>query len=749
MAFDAGAIVARIKATADGIKAGINEAKGQLDGFESKAKNVSKSMGDIGKGMSKYVTAPLVGLGTAAVMTVSKFDDSMSKVQAISGATGDELGKLRDLAKELGSTTAHSASAAADAMGYLALAGWDTNQILAATPDMLSLATAASMDLATAADIVSDTMSAFQMDAERAEEAADIFAAASSNANTDVQMLGEAMKYAGAAANAAEMDLAQTSTILGILADSGIKGSMAGTTFAAMLSDMKNAAEDGTLAVGNMTISLYEADGSMRDMGTIMAEMEHATKDMTTAQRDAALANIFQQRSIRGANILLSTGTERYNELEAAIYDSSGAAADMAETMGDNIGGAFRQLRSQMEGILIQLGEQLVPIIREQVAPALQQFGDFLSRLIDWYTELSPEMQKWVNILLVAVVAAGPVLIVLSKIIGLIGALAPLFGVLKAAMLLLTGPVGIIVAAIAGLIAILVHLYNTNEEFRDGVNKIWDQVKEIFNLALEFIKYIISVFVEWAKWYWETYGEYIIAQAKVIWDTITGIFNGAVKVIRGILDFFIGLFTGDWERMGEGLKRIWSGLWQAIESIVRGAWGLLRNAFELVHSQISSWFNNLRGQALQWGKNMISGFVDGIRSMGSAVADAARGVVNRAADFIRFWSPAKEGEGRFVAQWGENMIEGFLGGVRNAIPDVIDTFDHVTAIMSGFSMPTMNMHGAGEQQRSIMTSFERMFERMFQGANIYVRSDEDIKKIAREIFGMFQSTARGRGVLTD
>lgn len=294
--------------------------------LEKSFQNAGKAMTNAGKTLSTHVTAPLAGLATVSVATVAKFDDSMSQVAAISGATGNDLERLRDLAKDLGSTTRYSASEAADAMTYLALAGYDTNQILSATPGMLNLAAAAGMDLATAADIVTDTMSGFQMSAERAGEAADIFAAASSKSNTNVEQLGEAMKYASSTANAAGMDLAQTAAILGVFADSGVKGSMAGTTFNAILRDMKSKAKDGAIAVGGMSIALYNADGTMKDLGSIMADVEQATKNMTTAQRDAALSAVFGSEAMRGVNILLATGSERYKELEQAMYNSTGTS---------------------------------------------------------------------------------------------------------------------------------------------------------------------------------------------------------------------------------------------------------------------------------------------------------------------------------------------------------------------------------------------------------------------------------------
>lgn len=447
----------------------LNDSSGAIsklnDGFVSAGQNM-KSWGATA---SKAITAPLVGLGTAAVWTAATFDDSMSKVSALSGATGDEFNALRGKALELGSTTAHSASAAADAMGFLGLAGFDTNEILEATPAMLSLASAASMDLATSADIVSDTMSAFQMEASRAGEAADIFAKIQASANTDVMGLGEAMKYAGAAANAAGMDLAQTSAVMGVLADSGIKGSMAGTTFTSMLSDMRKNAENGALSVGDMSISIYDAQGNMRDLGRIMADVETATQGMNGATRDAAMANIFGEQAMKGANIMLATGADRYMELEEAAYGSAGAASEMAATMEDNIGGAMRSMKSAVEGFMISIGDEL----KEYV----QMGAQFVSRLALAFTNLDPSIRRIIVTLGIIAAAIGPVLAILgtlSVIIGTVGV-----------------PVAAAVVAIGALIGVMVSLYSSSTRFKNAVN---DTFKAVADTVLAFWNILRGVF---------------------------------------------------------------------------------------------------------------------------------------------------------------------------------------------------------------------------------------------------------------
>lgn len=275
----------------------------------------------------------------------------------------------------------------------------------------------------------------------------------------------------------------------------------------------------------------------------------------------------------------------------------------------------------------------------------------------------------------------------------------------------------------------------------DWVKDKMPEIKAGFSEAFEYISEIIKLFVDAAKAYWAVFGDYIMSQAKTIFETVKGVVRGAFDIIKGILNTFIGLFTGDWKRMGDGLKQIWSGLWQAIESTVRGAWGLLSNAFSFLWSKISGWFTDLKDQAFSWGKNMISGFVDGIKSMGSAVANAASGVVDKAADFIKFWSPAKKGEGRFITQWGENMIDGFLDGVRKAMPSVESTFGNVIPDLSDLTTTPTSIIS-----QPTKSAYEPQVPNIII-QSMSVRDDNDIQLIARELFNLNQLAYRGGGTL--
>src|SRR5690625_3495786 len=339
---------------------------------------------DAFKSTGKMVTGAGValagGLG-CAVKPAADFESAMSQVQAVSGASAGDMELLSDKAREWCASTKFSATESAAALYYMSLAGWDTNQMLEAIEPTLDLAAAANMDLARASDIVTDAMSMFGMEAEEAGRMTDTLAAASSSTNTDVDQLGEALKYVGANAHAAGMDIEQTSAFLGILADNGLKGSRAGTTLNAILRDMKKSAEDGEVAIGDQTVALYDSEGQMRDMTDIMGDLIGATDGMTDGQRDQALASIFGQEALKGFNIYANEGSDAVRDLEGNLRNSEGAANDMAGTMQDNLNGALTELKSAFEEILISIGSALIPVIKEGVG--------WLQNLADWFNNLS------------------------------------------------------------------------------------------------------------------------------------------------------------------------------------------------------------------------------------------------------------------------------------------------------------------------------------------------------------------------
>lgn len=613
----------------------------ELDTVGKKFNDVGKTMSSAGKTMSTYVTAPVLGLGAISLHTASNFDDAMRRVQAVSGSTGAEFEQLSRQARDLGASTSFSASDAADAMYYLALAGWKTNAIMDATPGLLSLAAAAGMELGTAADIVSDTMSAFQMEASLAGTAADIFAAASSNSNTDVSLLGEAMKYAGAAANAAGMDLAQTATVLGILADSGIKGSMAGTTVNAMLRDMKQSAEDGAISIGEQTIAIYDQDGAMRDLGSIMADIEKATAGMTVQQRDAALSSIFQEQSIRGVNIMLATGSERYQELEGKIKDSDGAAKRMAETMEGGVGGAMRELESAFEELLIVIGNILIVA----VLPLILGLTD----LFNWFSSLPEPVIKIIAVIATLLAAIGPILIIIGAVVSAIGTLATALGsggvlagafvAVKAAIASVVAalgtfalPIALVIAAVAGL---ALAWRNNWFDIQGKANAVWKWLKTQSAILANRLEYYYHAIVMAVS----------MMDLSGKWD----------KIKSQLLPIYEALIDGT-KNFYDDLKKYWDDVVTALEPVkqnLSSAWDSIKTIWETFKTSfldsMSTLYENVK-KALeplrdtldelcqQLKEDVIPVVLDFLGSFSGSAMDDAQGDIDSLTGIINFLS---------------------------------------------------------------------------------------------------------------
>ena len=316
--------------------------------------------------MSKYVTAPLVRAGTASVHMFTKFEQAMSQVKAVGGMTGDELQRMTDLAMEMGAKTKFSARESANAMYELTKLGFDANEMLAALPATMDLAAAGDVALAEAAVIVAQSMNMFGESASQTTRYADVFAKAAAMGALDVTTLGEALSYGGASAAAMGYSLEETAAALAVFSDAGIDSTRAGSTFEALMRDMKkNAMETGGALTflgksgEEVAISLYDENDMIRPLVDIIRDLETATEGMTDAQRDAALSNVANTQGLRGLNVLLGKGADYLQTYTDEIYNSSGAGDEMARIMQDNLAGSLEQLGGSLETAAIAIGECL------------------------------------------------------------------------------------------------------------------------------------------------------------------------------------------------------------------------------------------------------------------------------------------------------------------------------------------------------------------------------------------------------
>ncbi len=332
--------------------------------------------------------------------TYKGFEAAMSQVEAISGATGSEMVKLTDKAKEMGATTKFTASESAEAFNYMAMAGWKTEDMLGGIEGILSLAAASGESLGTTSDIVTDALTAFGMKASEAGHFADVMAVAASNSNTNVSLMGETFKYAGAMAGTLKYSIEDVALATGLMANTGIKGNMAGTALNSIFTRLSTNTNGATDALKKLGIAFFNSDGSARAFGDIMKELRDATADFTDKQK-ANLANtVAGTYAQKGFLAILNASTEDYEKLSKAVNNADGAAANMAEIMMDNLQGSITILQSAVDGVKLSFGERLSPYVRnlaEWLTAQMPVVEQGLNEFMDWVDGKIDQMQRKFN----------------------------------------------------------------------------------------------------------------------------------------------------------------------------------------------------------------------------------------------------------------------------------------------------------------------------------------------------------------
>lgn len=544
----------------------------------------------------------VAGLGAAAVKTAADFDSGMSKVAAISGATGDDLDALRDKAREMGAKTKFSASEAASAMEYMAMAGWKTEDMLGGIEGIMSLAAASGEDLATTSDIVTDALTAFGLSAQDSGHFADILAAASSNANTNVRMMGETFKYCAPIAGALGFSAEDVAEAIGLMANAGIKSTQAGTALRTIMNNLSGEVKITGAALGEVTIATTNADGSMRDLSDILADCRGAFSQLSESERAQAAEALVGKNAMSGFLALMNAAPEDIEKLSTAIDNCDGTAAQMAETMQDNLAGQLTILKSQLEELAISFGEMLMPAIRAIVSK-IQAFVDKLNGM-------SESQRKAILTIGLVVAALGPLLVIIGTLISKVGvamqgfvklatgvkklgvavkAGTGVFGKLGAALGGISAPVLAIVAVVAVLIAAFKHLWDTNEEFRNAITAIWNGIVSKIQAfcqgivdRLNVLGFEFGSIVDVLKSPWNGLCQVLAPVFEAAFSVVSTVLGSVLNVITGLLDVFIGLFTGNWSQLWDGVKEIFSGVWDAITGLFDTALNLLKSLAEVV-----------------------------------------------------------------------------------------------------------------------------------------------------------------------
>ena len=600
-----------------------------------KLKTIGGNISDVGKKFLP-VTAVVAGLGAAAVKTASDFDTQMSKVAAISGASGQEFDALREKAREMGAKTKFSAKEAGEAFEYMSMAGWKTGDMLDGIEGIMNLAAASGEDLATTSDIVTDALTAFGMKAGDSGHFADVLAAASSNANTNVSMMGETFKYAAPIAGALGYSAEDTALAIGLMANAGIKSSQAGTSLRKMMTELQGEIKISGDALGDVTIQTTNADGSMRDLGDILSDCRGAFSKLTESEKAQAAEALVGKTAMSGFLAIMSASDEDVNKLAGAISNCDGASQKMADTMQDNLEGQLTKLKSALQELAISFGEILIPVVREIV--------EHVQHFVDWLNSLGEGTKKVIVKIMLFAAAIGPVLIIVGKVISAVGTIMTIVPKVVSAVkavktgltalhaVMMANPIFLIIAAIAALVAAFIYLWNNCEEFREFWINLWENIKEIAVTVWNAIKDFFA-----ALW------EGIKSVAEAVWnglrDFLVGLWEGIQTVATTVWTAVADFFTGLWD----GIRFVAETVWNGITTFFTTVWNGISTAATTIWNGIATFFTGLWNGISETATTVWTGISDFLSSAWEATKETASTVWTAVSDFFsENWEKTKQ-----------------------------------------------------------------------------------------------------------
>ena len=632
-------------------------------------KKAGETIANAGSTMTKSVTAPIAGVGIAAVKTAADYESAMSNVQAITGATGDDFKKLTQLGKDLGASTAWSAQECAEAMQYTGMAGWTAKENIDGLKGILDLASASGTDLARTSDIMTDAISAFGYKASDSAKFADVMTKACTSANVSVDTLGESYKYCGAICGTMGYSIDEVTTSLAVMGNMGIKGSQAGTALKNAISNMAAPTKNMKAAMDDLGISIVNQDGSMKSWGDVIKNLQGSFKGLTQDQQAAYAKQLFGKESMAGMLAIINTSTSDYNALADSIKNSGGAANDAAQTQLNNLNGQLTLLKSALEGAAITIGDKLLPYIKNAVG--------WVQKATDWFNGLSDAQVSMIMKFAGIAAAIGPALLIFGKLVSTVGKVYSTFGKVTAAIYkaggvigLITSPAGIVIAVLAGVAAAAFLIIKNWDKIKPVVMR----VKDAFSSVMPQIKGVIS-------------------------NAINAL-SPVIKTVVGTITTIVPIISRTFATVAQNLSPVVKTIASAIKAAIPVVGKLFAAAFIFVGGTITKvmpYINRIAkviGSVLVFAVKAVSPVLSKMASTFSTVFTSVFNIVSKIVNKLK---PVFNGIGIVIKavmavvkteittafRIAANVIESAAGSIKRVISGITKVFNGILDFISG------------------------------------------------------------------
>lgn len=639
----------------------------QFKAVGAKLTSVGTKVKDFGANLTTKVTVPIAAVGGFALKTAADFDAGMSEVQSISGATGKDFDALRAKAREMGEKTQFTATQSAEALKYMAMAGWDTDKMLSGLPGVMNLAAASGEELGRVSDIVTDAMTAFGMSADKATHFSDVLAQVSAKSNTNVGLMGDTFKYVAPVAGALGYSVEDTGLAIGLMANQGIKGSQAGTALRSMLTRLAAPTKEVSGTMKKLGVHMTDSQGKMLPFRDVIKQLRDKFSGLSEKQKAQAAASIAGERGMSGLLAIVNSGDKDFDALTASIDHCDGAAQHMADVRMDNLSGQWKLLKSQLQELAISMSDQLMPYIRKGVA--------WVQKLVAKFNSLSPSTKKLIAIIAAVVAAAGPIIFIggaimgiVGKIIGGIGSIIGFVGQLSGVIgglfsFVAANPIVLLIGAIVAAVALLIANWDKVKAVAQSVAakvvEVWDGLKNAISSILTSIGNVIS-----GAW------DAIKSAASSVWNGIKGVISTVWTAISTVITTSINTIKTIITTVFNAIKGVVTTVWNAIKGVITTVWTAIKTAvttyINAVKTVITTVLNAIKGVITSiWNgiKATTSSVWNGIKSTVSGVWNAIKGTASSV------WNGIKS---TISGVWN-----GIKSGVSNAVNNVKTTVSNV------------------------------------------------------------------------